>query len=379
VKWSRRHKPLVGSAVAVLVLAVVGLAIGMVLLARKQTELEQQRDAARQAVDDMYTDVAEQWLAQQPALEPVQRTFLQKALDYYQRFAGEENTDPKVRLKTAAAYRRVGVFQQNLGRSLGAESAFHRAITILQKLVDDTLVPENRKELANSHYELGVLLSTTGREKEAEQEYGLAIALFEKLVADSPSAPEYQRQIVHSGIALAKLRQAAGRTMVAKEALRRAIAPAERLINPDSQNDLSWTLANFPEPCLRNPQLALYLAKKAVEQTPRKVGHRNTLGVAHYRAGDWKAAIAELEKSMELGAGGGPADWFFLAMAHWRNGETDLARQWYDKAVTGTEKHDSHDEEMRRFRAEVAALLGLADQPKRAGRKEENPTREPKP
>jgi uncharacterized protein HemX len=82
VKWSRRHKPLVGSAVVVLVLAVVGLASGMVLLARKQAELERKRDEARQAVDDMYTDVAQEWLAQQAALQPTQQKFLLKALNY---------------------------------------------------------------------------------------------------------------------------------------------------------------------------------------------------------------------------------------------------------------------------------------------------------
>jgi eukaryotic-like serine/threonine-protein kinase len=35
---------------------------------------------ARQAVDDMYTQVAQKWLAQQPQMEPMQREFLQKAL-----------------------------------------------------------------------------------------------------------------------------------------------------------------------------------------------------------------------------------------------------------------------------------------------------------
>ena len=116
MKWSWRHKPLVSSAAVVLVLALFGLATGMVLLARKQTELQRQRDEARQAVDDMYTDVAAQWLGQKAALEPLQRRFLQKALDYYQRFAGEESTDPKVRLKTALAYERLGLIQEKLGR-----------------------------------------------------------------------------------------------------------------------------------------------------------------------------------------------------------------------------------------------------------------------
>ena len=82
-KWSRRHQLAVATAVLFLVLAVVTLATSTVVIARKQREVEKQRDEARQAVDDMYTDVAEEWLAQQAALEPLQRKFLEKTLDYY--------------------------------------------------------------------------------------------------------------------------------------------------------------------------------------------------------------------------------------------------------------------------------------------------------
>ena len=56
-----------------------------------------QRDRARKAVDEMYTQVAEKWLAQQPRLELVQREFLLKALAFYQEFARVRSSDPEVR------------------------------------------------------------------------------------------------------------------------------------------------------------------------------------------------------------------------------------------------------------------------------------------
>ncbi len=31
-------------------------------------------------------------------------------------------------------------------------------------------------------------------------------------------------------------------------------------------------------------------------------------------------------------------------MAHWKSGEKDQARQWYDKAVNGMEKNKAQDE-----------------------------------
>jgi hypothetical protein len=79
--------------------------------------------------------------------------------------------------------------------------------------------------------------------------------------------------------------------------------------------------------------------------------------VAHYRAGDWNASLEALKQSMEVRRGGDAFDWFFLAMAHWQLGDKEKARKWYDQAVTWMDKNQPTDEELRRFRAEAAALL----------------------
>ena len=55
--------------------------------------------------------------------------------------------------------------------------------------------------------------------------------------------------------------------------------------------------------------------------------------LAQYQAGDWKSAIAALEKSMELRNDGDSHDWFILAMAHWQLGEKDKAREWFAKSA----------------------------------------------
>jgi tetratricopeptide (TPR) repeat protein len=121
-------------------------------------------------------------------------------------------------------------------------------------------------------------------------------------------------------------------------------------------NNLAWALATHPEPARRDPDRAVSLAREAVELRPRE-GYQNTLGAALYRAGDWKDAIATLEKSMELRNGGDSLDWFFLAMAHWKLGEKEQACRWYDKAVEWMDRNQPKNEELRRFRAEAAELL----------------------
>jgi Flp pilus assembly protein TadD len=125
-------------------------------------------------------------------------------------------------------------------------------------------------------------------------------------------------------------------------------------------NDLAWLLATCPDSKLRDPGRAVELAKKAVELAPKEGNRWNTLGVARYRSGDWKAAVDALSKSMELSKGGDSFDWFFLAMAHWQLGDKPQARSWYGKAVPWMEKNQPENEELLRFRSEAAALLEMS-------------------
>jgi tetratricopeptide (TPR) repeat protein len=125
------------------------------------------------------------------------------------------------------------------------------------------------------------------------------------------------------------------------------------------RNKLAWLLATCPDPKLRDPARAVEHARRAVELAPESGTVRNTLGVAHYRAGDWAAAVAALEKSVELRKGGDGFDWFFLAMAYRRLGDEAEARKWYDKAAAWMGKNKTDDEELRRFRAEAAGVLGV--------------------
>jgi WD40 repeat protein/serine/threonine protein kinase/Flp pilus assembly protein TadD len=134
-----------------------------------------------------------------------------------------------------------------------------------------------------------------------------------------------------------------------------------KIDDAEAYNNLAWDLATCPDPKSRDSTQAVALAQQAVKHAPKMPTCWNTLGAAHYRAGDWKAAVTALEKSMELGKGGDAGDWFFLAMAHWRLGDKEQARQWYDKAVPWMEKNKPQDDELRRFRAEAEALLGIKD------------------
>ena len=124
-------------------------------------------------------------------------------------------------------------------------------------------------------------------------------------------------------------------------------------------NSVAWRLATDADLKPRPTEVALECARKAVELAPEDGGVWNTLGVAQYRAENWQASIDALRKAMGLRQGGNSFDWFFLAMAHWRLGNKDEARLWYGRAVEWMEKNRPKDEDLRRFRAEAAELLGV--------------------
>ncbi len=137
-----------------------------------------------------------------------------------------------------------------------------------------------------------------------------------------------------------------------------------------AHNSLAWLLATSPDPQRRDPVRAVALARRAVELENKDGLFWNTLGVAQYRAGDGRAALASLQRSLELRQGGDGFTWFFLAMAHWQLGEKRDACYGYNQAVRWMEKNEpalakdpSYGEQLARFRAEAAGLLGVEANP----------------
>jgi hypothetical protein len=110
-------------------------------------------------------------------------------------------------------------------------------------------------------------------------------------------------------------------------------------------NTLAWTCVLAPGGT-DDPAWAIRLAEERVGSDPKGAGwtepHLNTLGIAHYRAGNYREAIAWLDRAVEVrGQGGTPLDWLPLAMAHTRLGHQGEARKWLQKAVGELDRQTS--------------------------------------
>ncbi len=344
VKWSRRHKPVLAAAAAVAVCAFVALAVAMVVIWYEKDRAEKALVDARdqEAYARAYAQDAErqrrraeenfekaldgtmnlllrleqpQW-NKIPGIHELQQDLGDEGLRFYRSFLQDESPDPAVRFQTARTYSIMASVYCARHEMAEAQDAMRKGQALLAELVNEIPAePAYRRQLGRLHYSWALLCKSLGHMNEAESEFLKA-------------GEQWQ---------LALPIDADGRCT----------------------NSLAWLYADCPVVKLRDPARAVALGRKAVSLDSQAANYWNTLGVAQYRAGDWSGAIAALRQSMDLSKGGSGYDWFFLSMACHRLGQDEKARQWYDKATAWMEKTLPYAEDVTRYRAEAAALLGV--------------------
>jgi len=239
------------------------------------------------------------------------------------------------------------------GKLVEAEDSCRRAIAIQRQAFGDV-----HPELANALGTLSTILQLQGRLPEAEDVRRQTLQVRRKI------HPDYHFAVIHDFDFLNDLLLAQAKQSEAEANFREMLGILSKAVEsnpnkPDTINLLAWKLTTCPFTRLRDPTRAVALAHRAVAAAPQNGNFWNTLGVAQCQAHDFHGALASLDRSMELRAGGDPDDWFALAMAYWQLGEKQKAHEWYEKAAEWTDKNKPHIEQIRRFRAEAAQLLGI--------------------
>jgi serine/threonine protein kinase/Tfp pilus assembly protein PilF len=288
-KWVRR-RPALAALLAVSCLSLAALLAGLLWHnERLQAEVARtalERDAAReeqrraaQAVDDMYTRVASEWLGRQPHLQPLQREFLEKALAYYQN-AIEHWGDPEVRRKLPDMHFRVGAINAAFGRNRAAEEALHQAIAGFEHVVlekpGDLAV---RNNLLAAYGTLGNVHLATGRVVEAVEAYKRQIGLAGKLIQDFSNRPDFRSRPASARGNLAFALASAGRYTDAEATYQEALLelgrlPADVGNRPEVRNTLAHTHNNLGvlHLRLRRPVLAEPEFRQALAEFKRLAG-----------------------------------------------------------------------------------------------------------
>lgn len=342
-RWSRRHKPLVAGAAALLLTAVVALIISTVQIRQQQVQAqqakeaaEQQRDRAernlglaRRAVDDTITKVAEEPLLKQANFHDLRKKLLALALPYYQEFVQQQSDDPELEAERGRAYFGLALVRAEMGEREEAVADYRGATAIFARL--EATFPDQpvyRRELAWSRNNLALLLGDLGRHDEAEREYRAALSLQKELSEQFPDVPSYRQHLAHIhsslGLLLAGLVR---RRDEAEKGYRAALALQEKLAEqfPDvaayrlelarSHDNLGNLLAGLgrSEEAKTEYQAALPLQQKLAEQFPDVPDYRRELAASHNNLGvllstlnrpdeadkEYRAALTHREKLAE--------------------------------------------------------------------------------
>jgi WD40 repeat protein len=313
-------------------------------------------------------------------LEDAEEAFL-RAVEGLERLASDYPTREDFAEKLATAELSLGSLLLRSGRDEEGLKRLRRSLEIGHRLAEETPASSQiRRQLVDlSGRAVEALLKagpSTGLQPALRDAFSGALEDHRRLAADFPDLVGFGAQ-ANSILNLARALFAAGQHSMADQAYRLILARGEAVNTPQSTNsempriynDVAWFRATCPEERYRNPAEAVALATKAVRSKitvinprtsqPVDQGYWNTLGVAQYRAGAWGEAIDALSQSVEQRGGGDAFDWFFLAMAHWQKDDQEESLRWYHKAARWMDTNRSTNEELARFRAEAATLLGL--------------------
>jgi serine/threonine-protein kinase len=316
-KWTKR-RPAVAALLVLLVVAPLALlAVG----AWSYFRLKESNDFAESVVDDMYTKVAEEWLADEPQKDPLQKEFLEKALGFYQRQARKGGTSPEARRRAGLAYFRMGQLYRGLNRREEAADAYRQAI-VLQEPLRQQYPGERdyRQDLANSYNWLGELLRDGGSLTEGEQNYRAALALQEGLHEEDAANPAYRRELARTYSNLGLVEMDDDRADQARQHFDGAVDLLEQLVNESPANEfrheLARTLTNRgvfrrthtrPEDAEKDYRRAIQLLKGLRGTGRVRAVYDFNLAIAHLDLGnilfdreDYDQALAELDQADEI-------------------------------------------------------------------------------
>lgn len=389
-KWSRRHRPIVWSAAAVLVVAVVALSVSTALIGhayRREAVQRQRAEANLKLVfqewlgflDRVYTRTGE---LEQTVANWDEAIRLNPNSPLCYRFRGWAYLKSGDLDRAVADHTMALQLDPNDGMSYKSRAYAYFEIGDLDKAIADysEAIRLDPKDFT-AHAWRGYLQSRKGNLDKAIADYSEAIRVdinlrngsiyawrglsyfskgdIDRAMADYDKAvelvPDYTFTYCCRALARMRLGQVEG-------ALRDLSRTDE--INPRDFIDLhvvGWFLATCPEPRLRRPDRAVRWAKQAVRLRPNTGFVWVTLGVAQYRAGNLEAALADLERATQVRSRFllDTAGWFFLAMVRQELGHEREARAAYDKAVRQMDQEYPNDEELGRFHGEATRVLGL--------------------
>lgn len=313
-RWSRRHTRLIASAATLLLVAVIGLAIGAFLIAREAQRAnayavaaQQSARDAREVLDRFGRQLSER-LAQVAGAEQVRRDLLLDASDYYRRFIETAQDDPAQQAELAVAYGRLASLLDDVGTPEESLAAHEQAVQFLNQLAEQQPTTENRQQLAVARNNLAMSYHRSGKAAPAREQLNQAIEALQALAAAEPRNEQFASDLATSYGNLGLVQQAAGETTAAEASFLAASERLQKLLG-SAKNSVSYQrklAANYNNlaglHAQQNPQHAIELHQQAqqLQEAAAKVDAvdldvQRELGLTHQNLG---AAYAKLQRHL---------------------------------------------------------------------------------
>jgi tetratricopeptide (TPR) repeat protein len=187
-KFARRNKRalvMIGCLAFVLLVGSIISSWQAVRATKAEQKAVRNFDRATEAVRRMLTRVAQDELIDVPWMEPVRKTLLEDALQFYEQLLAERSADPEIRLATAGAHFELAWINGRYGNEAKRAEEIRLGLELMEPLAKE--FPEDlryRAGLARGlHLQAHLTAWKTKRCKEAEQLLRRAVALQESVVS----------------------------------------------------------------------------------------------------------------------------------------------------------------------------------------------------
>jgi WD40 repeat protein/serine/threonine protein kinase len=127
-------------------------------------------------------------------------------------------------------------------------------------------------------------------------------------------------------------------------------------LDPEKYHQASWAIVRQPHLNAFQYRFALKQAAFAARLAPHQAKHRTALGMAYYRLGRYKEALATLTPASQM-SGGSPADLAFLAMTHHQLGHKEAQTTLVRFQETLSKPEWTQNEALRAFLREAETLM----------------------
>jgi tetratricopeptide (TPR) repeat protein len=305
-RWLGRHRMLVSTAAATVLVATVSLAVatGLLTAANQRERQAKNREKhnyllARRAVDEFLKNMARDPRLREHDLEGLRRDLLQAAANFCDEFVRESSNDPDVLAEQGRVCQQLGFITQEIASKNQAIELYQQAVNIFDRLAQaNPSVPPYRQGLAQSRYSLGMVYLTTGRPVEAEEELGQSLELRDQLLQEQPNDSEYQKDLAQSHAGLGKLQSYRKQLKEAESSYTKALGFQMKLVQADPtvstyQMNLADTHLNLG---------SLYFDGRRPKESEEQIGQSLVLweGLAEAEPSnpDYQSRLANVHKNL---------------------------------------------------------------------------------